>query len=35
MKPKRNPDDDESSEDDNEGVIVDGLKFAHSSKAWT
>jgi hypothetical protein len=33
IKPKRNPDDDETS-DDGEGVYLEGLKFAHSSKAW-
>jgi hypothetical protein len=33
IKPKKNPNDDETSEDD-EGVYLDGLKFAHSSKAW-
>jgi len=33
IKPRRNPNDDETSEDD-EGVYLEGLKFAHSSKAW-
>jgi hypothetical protein len=33
IKPNRNPDDDETSDDD-EGVYLEGLKFAHSSKPW-
>jgi len=33
IKPRRNPNDDETSEDV-EGVYLEGLKFAHSSKAW-
>mgnify|MGYP000031578410 CR=1 FL=1 len=32
IKPIRNPDDDETSDDD--GVYLENLKFAHSSKAW-
>ena len=33
IKPKINHNDDETS-DDNEGVLLEGLKYAHSSKAW-
>ena len=33
IKPKINPNDDETS-DDNEGVLLEGLKYANSSKAW-
>ena len=33
IKPKINSNDDETS-DDNEGVLLEGLKYAHSSKAW-
>ena len=33
INPKWNSDDDETSDDDG-GVILEGLKFAHSSKAW-
>ena len=33
IRPKRNPDDDETSDYD-EGVHLEGLKFAHSSEEW-
>ena len=33
IKPKRNPGDDKTFDDD-EGVHLEGLKFAHSSKVW-
>jgi hypothetical protein len=33
IKPKKNLNDDETSEND-EGVYLEGLKFAHSSKSW-
>jgi hypothetical protein len=33
IKPKGNPDDDETSDDEG-GVHLEGLNFAHSSKPW-